>query len=92
MSDVYISFAISHSISVDVIYFISPMDVASGIQVNGRHSSGETATGDEIITITLVEAIKEKYCNGPDQYYSDEVLPVFRVIKEYAPNSKPGNE
>lgn len=40
--------------------------------------------------VTLVEAIKAKYCSGPQEYYGPEVLPVFRVIKEYSPKSKPG--
>ena len=42
--------------------------------------------------VTLVDAIMEKYCSGPEEFYNPEVLPVFRVIKEHSPKSKPGKK
>ena len=42
--------------------------------------------------VTLVDAITDKYCSGPEEFYNPEVLPVFRVIKEHSPKSKPGKK
>lgn len=57
---------------------------------NGVGIAMDQGEDEEESTITLVDAIKTKYCSGPEKYYSDETLPVFRVIKEFAPQSKPG--
>ena len=49
----------------------------------------DSETQEEEKVVTLVEAIKEKYCQRPQQYYDDE-LQSFRTIKETSPKSKPG--
>lgn len=52
-------------------------------------TNGETQEEEKVVT--LVEAIKEKYCQRPQQYYDEEEeLHSFRTIKEMSPNSKPG--
>lgn len=50
----------------------------------------DSETQEEEKVVTLVEAIKEKYCQRPQQYYDDEELQSFRTIKETSPKSKPG--
>lgn len=59
------------------------MATAMSMETNGE-------TQEEEKVVTLVEAIKEKYSQGPPEYYEAEILHSFRTIKETSPKSKPG--
>lgn len=67
--------------SIDVLH-----DCQRSLDVDETKEDHEESCG---FGVTLVEAIKDKYCSV-NEFYDPETLDALRMIKESAPSSKPG--
>ena len=64
--------------------------MASSSESNSTDQEVKRRDEDVLGHVTLVTAIKDKYCSAPEPNYDQEVLHSMRAIKEFATSKRPG--